>query len=223
MTRGQAKAPPLQRRLLWGILAAVMLAIAFTAVMAPRWTRPVVGDPPMALGQAPEFSLINRDGRTLTNRDFLGSPWVADFIFTRCAISCPRMTQRMIQLEKLWPATLNTARVSFSVDPQYDTPEVLQTYADSWGIEDPRWFFLTGERETMKSIVMEGFKLALEMNPPPGSVSPGEPILHSTRFVLVDSVGAIRGYYDVVEGGELERLAKDLRAIQTESPREESP
>ena len=92
--------------------------------------------------------------------------------------------------------------------------ELLQAYADSWGIDDPRWFFLTGEREIMRSLVMEGFKLALEMNPPPGSVTPGEPIMHSTRFVLVDAAGAIRGYYDVVEGGELERLARDLRAIE---------
>lgn len=216
MTQRESKTPPLQRRLLWGILAAVMLAIGFTAVMAPRWVRPVVGEPPMVVGQAPDFTLLNRGGQTLTRGDLLGSPWVADFIFTRCAISCPRMTQRMIQLEKLWPRDLDTARVSFSVDPEFDTPEVLQAYADYWGIEDPRWFFLTGDRENMKSIVMDGFKLALEMNPPPGAATPGEPILHSTRFVLVDGVGAIRGYYNVVEGGELERLAGDLRAIQAE-------
>ena len=213
MSEVESKAPPLQRRMLWGVLTAVMLAIVFTAVMAPRWTRSVAVEPPMAYGQVPAFSLVNRDGRTVTNRDLLGSPWVADFIFTRCAISCPRMTQRMIQLEELWPAGLGTARVSFSVDPEFDTSDVLQAYAHSWGIDDPRWFFLTGEREVMQSVVIEGFKLALEMNPPPGSVSPGEPIMHSTRFVLVDAVGVIRGYYDVVEGGELERLARDLAAI----------
>jgi len=212
----QTEATSFQRRLLWGVLVAVMLAIAFTAVMAPRWARPIVGDPPMVLGQAPGFSLVNRDGRTVTNSDLLGSPWVADFIFTRCAISCPRMTSRMIQLEKLWPAESNTARVSFSVDPKYDTQEVLQTYAESWDIGDPRWFFLTGEREVMRSIVVEGFKLALEMNPPPGSASPQEPILHSTRFVLVDAAGTIRGYYDIVRGEELERLARDLRALRAE-------
>ena len=220
MIRGEKRPPPLQRRLLWGLLAAVMLAIAFTAVMVPRWTRSVVGEPPMTYGRAPDFSLTNRDGRIVTNGDLLGTPWVADFIFTRCAISCPRMTQRMIQLENLWPAALDTARVSFSVDPEYDTPEVLQAYADSWGIEDPRWLFLTGARENLKSLVMEGFKLALETNPPPGATSPGEPILHSTRFVLVDAEGAIRGYYDVVEGGELERLARDLTAIQDETRQE---
>ena len=206
-----------RRRLLWGVLAAVMLAIAFTAVMAPRWARPVVGEPPMVLGQVPDFSLVNRDGRTLTNLDLLGSTWVADFIFTRCALSCPRMTSRTVQLGKLWPTESTTARVSFSVDPEFDTPEVLQTYAESWDIEDPRWFFLTGAREVMKAIVMEGFKLAVEMNPPPGTASPEEPILHSTRFVLVDRNGAIRGYYDAIQGGELERLARDLRALEAES------
>lgn len=206
-----------RRRLLWGVLAAVMLAIAFTAVMAPRWAGPVIGEPPMILGQVPEFSLINRDGRTLTNADLLGSPWVADFIFTRCAISCPRMTQRMVQLGNLWPEDSSTARVSFSVDPEFDTEEILQAYAESWKIEDPRWFFLTGDREVMKSIVMDGFKLAVEMNPPPGTASPEEPILHSTRFVLVDGTGAIRGYYDAIQGGELERLVGDLRALEADS------
>ncbi len=217
MSEKEGGAALFRRRLLWGVLAAVMLAIAFTAVMAPRWARPIVGEPPMILGQAPEFSLVNRDGLTLTNEDLLGSPWVADFIFTRCAISCPRMTSRMVQLGKLWPADSTTTRVSFSVDPEFDTQEVLQTYAESWDIEDPRWFFLTGDREVMKAIVMEGFKLAVEMNPPPGTASPEEPILHSTRFVLVDSEGAIRGYYDAIQGEELERLAGDLRALEAGS------
>lgn len=207
----------LRRRLLWGVLAAVMLAIGFTAIMAPRWVQPPVGKPPMVFGHAPEFALTNRDGRSVTRSDLLGSPWIADFIFTRCAISCPRMTQRMVQLERLWPPGSEVARVSFSVDPDYDTPEVLQTYAASWDIEDPRWYFLTGDRDFMKSLVMEGFKLAVEMDPPPGTTDPGEPILHSTRFVLVDAQGAIRGYYDVIEGGEMERLVRDLRTLQPES------
>ena len=67
----------------------------------------------------------------------------------------------------------------------------------------------------MKFLIMDGFKLAVEMNPPPGAASPEEPILHSTRFVLVDGEGAIRGYYDAVQGQELERLARDLRALKS--------
>ena len=206
----------LKQRLLWGLLAAVMLAIVFTTIMAPHWSRQNAPRTPATLGPAPEFALVNRDGTTLSNRDLLGTPWVADFIFTRCALSCPRMTSRMRQLGDLWSAELGIARVSFSVDPEYDSPEVLQSYATSWQIEDPRWFFLTGDREQMKSMVMDGFKLAVEMDPAPGTFSPDEPILHSTRFVLVDARGQIRGYYDVAQGAELERLLRDLEVLAAE-------
>ena len=100
MTGGGAPVPPLQRRLLWSLLAAVMLAIAFTAVMAPRWAGSRKVEPPPVLGQAPQFNLTNRNGKTLSDTDLLGSPWVADFIFTRCAISCPRMTQQTQLIQK---------------------------------------------------------------------------------------------------------------------------
>ena len=207
---------PLQRRLLWGLLTAVMLAIVVTWMMAPRWRGSIAAEPPPILGQAPRFELLNRDDRTVSNDDLLGHPWVADFIFTRCALSCPRMTSRMIELGRLLPPGSQVARVSFSVDPTYDTPEVLQQYAESWRIEDPQWLFLTGARETLYSLVSEGFHLALDTNPPPEAASPQESILHSTRFVLVDAEGAIRGYYDVVQGEELARLSDDLWAL-TES------
>jgi len=208
--------PALQRRLLWGLLAAVMLAITVTAIMAPRWHRQDAAPNPEELGQVPEFAFVNRDGRTVSGHDLLGAPWVGDFIFTRCALSCPRMTSRMKQLGDLWPQGVDIARVSFSVDPDYDTPEVLQSYAESWEIDDPSWFFLTGDREQMRSMIMDGFKLAVEMDPAPGTYSPDEPILHSTRFVLVDARGQIRGYYDVAQGGELERLVRDLKTVAAE-------
>lgn len=208
---------PFQRRLLWGLLIAVMLAIVATWMMAPRWLGSTAAEPPPILGQAPRFELLNRDGRIVSNDDLRGHPWVADFIFTRCALSCPRMTSRMIELGRLFPSGSQVARVSFSVDPTYDTPEVLQRYAERWRIDDPQWLFLTGEKESLNSLVTEGFHLALEPNPQSGAASPEEPILHSTRFVLVDATGAIRGYYDVVQGKELERLARDLGALASES------
>ena len=119
----------------------------------------------------------------------------------------------MIRLGDALPADSEVYRVSFTVDPEHDTPEVLQTFAETWGIEDSRWLFLTGETETIYRMVVEGFKLALDVEPPPEISSSEEPILHSSRFVLVDSEGAIRGYYSVVEGGELQRLVDDLRAL----------
>jgi len=201
--------------LLWGFLIAAILAVLVTAVMTPVWREAKPPEPPPELGQAPDFRLLNRDGRQVDSAELLGSPWVADFIFTRCALSCPRMTERMMALEKLAPRGLR--RVSFSVDPEYDSPQVLQLYADSWGITDPDWLFLTGDKESVRRLVTEGFKLGLDDEPPPGAASPDEPILHSTRFVLVDGTGVVRGYYDAFRPEELNRLARDFRAVAAES------
>ncbi len=201
----------MRRALLWGFLVAVILAIVVTALMAPSWRGESADEMPPELGHVPGFLLVNRDGRQIDNAELTGSPWVADFIFTRCALSCPRMTERMLGLEKMVPGGVR--RVSFSVDPEYDSPQVLQLYAESWGITDPEWLFLTGERETIRRLVTGGFKLGLDDEPPPGSASPDEPILHSTRFVLVDGAGIIRGYYDAFRPQELNRLARDYRAV----------
>lgn len=204
---------PVQRVFLWGLLVATLLAIIVTAIMAPRWAAPVKGSPPPVLGQVPKFELVNRDGESIGNSDLLGSLWVADFIFTRCGLSCPRMTAAMARLGEGFTDQTDIYRVSFSVDPSFDTPEVLQTYAETWGVQDSRWLFLTGQPEDVHQMVVEGFKLALDVEPPPDISTPEEPILHSSRFVLVDAEGAIRGYYNVVEGGEFQRLIDDLRAI----------
>ena len=205
----------MRRALLWGFLIAVILAVLVTALMAPSWRAGEPREPPPEIGKAPEFLLVNRDGRQVDCTELLGSPWVADFIFTRCALSCPRMTERMLGLEAMEPGGLQ--RVSFSVDPEYDSPQVLQLYADSWGISDPEWLFLTGEKDSIRRLVTEGFKLGLDDEPPPGAASPDEPILHSTRFVLVDGTGNVRGYYDAFRPEELNRLARDYRAVAAES------
>ena len=204
---------PVQRVVLWGLLVATLIAIAVTAVFAPHWSRPNPGPPPPDLGPSPDFELTNRDGSTVTQADLLGSVWVADFIFTRCGLSCPRMTEIMKRLGEGLAEDTEIYRVSISVDPTYDTPAVLQSYADSWGIRDPRWLFLTGERDEIHSTVVDGFKLALDFEPPAEISTAEEPILHSSRFVLVDAAGVIRGYYNVVEGGELQRLLADLRSL----------
>lgn len=197
----------LTRGLLWGLLVAALLAVA-GAALVQRLRRP---EPPPVLGEVPEFSLVNRDGRPVRRADLLGAPWVADFIFTRCPASCPMMTARMARLNRELPPDLPVRLVSFSVDPEHDTPEVLERYARSFSAPD-RWLFVTGTREQVRSLSIEGFKLGLEMDPPPGMNAP-EPILHSTRFVLVDGEGRIRGYYEAFDEESMKRLEADLRAL----------
>jgi protein SCO1 len=197
----------LRRGLLWGLLVAALLAVA-AAALVQRLRRP---EPPPVLGEVPEFVLTNRDGRPVRRADLQGAPWVADFIFTRCPASCPMMTARMARFERELPRDLPVRLVSFSVDPEHDTPEVLERYARSFAAPD-RWLFLTGTREQIRSLTVEGFKLGLEMEPPPGMNAP-EPILHSTRFVLVDGQGRIRGYYEAFDEESMKRLEADLRAL----------
>lgn len=189
---------------------AALLAVV-GAALYQRLGRPA---PPPVLGEVPAFSLTNRDGRTVTREDLAGGPWIADFIFTRCAASCPMMTMRMARLGRELPA--GAARlVSFTVDPAHDTPEALERYAASFKAP-ASWLFLTGPEEELHRLSRQGFKLAVDPAPPPGTASPEEPILHSTRLVLVDGRGRIRGYYDAFDEEATKRLRQDVAALARE-------
>lgn len=194
----------LRRGLLWGFLVVALVAVA-AATLLQRKRQP---EPLPVYGTLPAFSLVNRDGRTIRLEDLAGAPWAADFIFTRCPASCPMMSARMARLERSLPRDLDVLLVSISVDPAHDTPEVLERYAKKYQAPE-RWLFLTGEREDVRKLSVEGFKLGLDMDPPPGMAGP-EPILHSTRFVLVDGEGQIRGYYEAFDEASTEKLRKDL-------------
>jgi protein SCO1/2 len=191
--------------MLWGFLVLALLAVA-AATLVQRLRKP---EPLPVLGQVPEFTLTNRDGRMVRRSDLDGRPWVADFIFTRCPASCPMMTARMKRLNRSLPSDLPVHLVSISVDPAHDTPPVLQKYAESFAAPE-RWLFLTGEREDVRRLCVEGFKLGLDMAPMGGGP---EPILHSTRFVLVDGRGDIRGYYEAFDEESTAKLRRDVLTL----------
>jgi protein SCO1/2 len=200
----------LRRGLIWGLLVAALVVVVMAAAIQ-RIRRP---EPPPVMGQVPPFSLTNRDGRTIGNQDLAGKPWIADFIFTRCPSSCPMMTSRMAKLNRKLADDLPVHLVSISVDPETDTPAVLQRYAESYQAPD-RWLFLTGGREAIYRLSREGFKLGIDF-PPPTAGTDGkavEPILHSTRFVLVDGEGRIRGYYDAFDEESVKKLERHLDAL----------
>ena len=152
---------------------------------------------------APEFTLTERSKRTVSEKDLAGAVWVADFIFTHCAGICPTMSANMRKLQDKLPPEVRL--VSFTVDPYNDTPEVLSEYANRYGADRDRWVFLTGKPEDIQQLSVGGFKLALD----PNSGSEKEPITHSSRFVLVDKEGRIRGYYGMDEADALDRLVAD--------------
>ena len=162
------------------------------------------------LSAVPEFALTERSGRTVDSSEFAGRVWVANFVFTQCAGPCPLLSQRMSRLQESLADQPDVQLVSFSVDPDNDTPEVLRGYAKRWGADPKRWLFLTGDKADLYHLIKDGFKLAISDGGEPDSPDPGI-ITHSLRFVLVDRQGNIRGYY---QGGESDLEEQILPAIQ---------
>jgi protein SCO1/2 len=168
------------------------------------------------LGNAPDFALLDQQGRTLSTSDLRGRVALVNFIFTTCADICPMLSASMQRTqEKLRADGLLGSRavlVSITVDPQRDTPPVLAAYAERFGADPEAWRFLTGNPELVRQLVNEGFKVGAM----PGQAGePGRDIVHGSRFVLVDSKGQVRAYlpgdnFDV-EGAvrEVQRLSRE--------------
>jgi protein SCO1/2 len=163
-----------------------------------------------AYGSVPEFQLINQDGNNFGSADLRGKIWIADFVYSTCPGPCPMISSRMSELQKPFEKT-DVHLVSFTVDPAKDTPEVLRTYAERLQAEPGRWDFLTGAQSTIYNLSRNGFKLAV-------GEEKGVPI-HSTRMILVDRYGAIRGYYDAVEPDAVTNLVADTTHLLREQPK----
>jgi cytochrome oxidase Cu insertion factor (SCO1/SenC/PrrC family) len=142
--------------------------------------------PPDDLGPIGDFSLTERDGQTVTNADLAGKVWVASFVFTRCTGPCPQISGTMARLQQELPAEV--VLVTITADPDRDDADELKKYAEQFGADPERWLFLTGPRDAIRGLSEKGFHLAL-------GEDRGE-IMHSTKLVLVDRRGHIRGYYD---------------------------
>jgi protein SCO1 len=163
-------------------------------------------------GAVPEFELVNQDGKNFGLRDLRGKVWIADFIYTTCPGPCPMISNRMAELQEPLKNT-DVHLVSFSVDPARDNPQVLRGYAEKLGAEPGRWDFLTGPQSTIYNLSRNGFKLAVS----DGREEKGLPV-HSTRMILVDRHGAIRGYYDAVDADAVTKLVADTTHLLREEP-----
>ncbi|MEM9290916.1 MAG: SCO family protein [Acidobacteriota bacterium] len=162
-------------------------------------------------GELPSFELVNTQGDLVSLETLKGKPFIADFVFTRCQGTCPVLSRKMAQLQSRLPQPPPVRFLSFSVDPDHDTPEVLAEYAESLGA-GPDWWFLSGDRERTYDLIRRGFKLGVSQAEESPS-SAAEPIVHSTRFVLVDSESRIRGYYEAFEPEKLDQLLLDLEQL----------
>jgi len=201
---------PRASRMFWMVMLGTMVVVGLLALAqynrAERAGRGrslgVIAEVPV-LGDVPEFKLTERSGKTITRDSLRGKVWIADFIFTCCAGPCPIMSHRMAgvqaELDRLRWADVRL--VSISVDPERDTPDVLEKYANKYGASKKQWLFLTGPKADIYDLSIRGFKVGLQ------DETAEDPIIHSTRFVLVDRRGRIRGYFDITEDDpDLQRM-----------------
>ncbi|MXX75176.1 MAG: SCO family protein [Holophagales bacterium] len=186
-----AKKP--RRRLLnpW-LLAALAGLVLIPAIRPLLRFEP---DPPPVLRQLPDWRLVDQNGESFGSDELAGEVYVASFLFTRCATICPRLTASLRQLERRYreEGVEDVRLVSFSVDPEHDTPERLRDYAGSRSLDLEHWSLLTGAEPEVRSIVVDGFALPMgeRLDLAGGLVD----VAHAARLALVDRDGGVRGYY----------------------------
>lgn len=192
-----------------GILAVLALRTALRekALAAHDVTGQAAPGPLPELGTIGDFTLTDQTGAPFAQASLVGKIYVADFFFTSCSGICPVMSKAMAEVQAAFDGEPRVAFVSISVDPATDTPEVLTRYAARYGAEPGRWHFLTGEADAIQRLAKDRFLLGYG----------DEPVNHSSRFVLVDGAGKIRGFYFGTESASLDALRMDIRRLLTES------
>lgn len=141
--------------------------------------------------KVPEFSFVNQDGDTITNEDYMGKVYVIEFFFTTCPSICPIMNKNLVEVQKEFKGEEDFGIASFTIDPAHDTPQVLKEYAKNYGITNPNWNFLTGDRNEIYEVANTGFGIyANEDETVPGGFA------HSGLFALVDKEGYVRSRTD---------------------------
>jgi protein SCO1/2 len=211
-------APPRGRSsLYWPIRflgLAILVLLAWTWFSHPE--PPATASALRKYAVVPPFSLTERSGRNITNNDLFGKIWVADFIFTTCPGPCPLVTANMAKIQAAVEHDPRVQLVTFTVDPTDDTPAVLAAYANKFGADPYRWWFLTGPEKPLYDLIQNGFYQVAQDNHGQ-KLEQGEFVVtHSTRLVLVDANGIIRGFYDGVDSDGRADLLGAIKTLENE-------
>jgi len=199
------------------------IGITFVILLFGIWAVPKIVDSLSTkelamIGEVPPFKFTDQNGKTITNKDYNGKVYVAEFFFTSCPSICPVMNQNMVKVQNEFYGNPNLGIASFSINPEYDSPTVLKEYADRYGVTNPNWHFLTGDRELIHSLANTGFNLYVgEASEEAGGFE------HSGLFALIDQNGKIRSrfdengnpiiYYDGLEAEGIQMLIEDIELL----------
>lgn len=157
--------------------------------------------------KVPDFSFTDQNGNTITNKDYLGKVYVVEFFFTTCPTICPKMNRNLVQIQNAFKDFENFGVASFTINPEFDTPEVLKAYAERYGITNPNWHLMTGDQDEIYDLANNGFPLYVAKD---DEAEGG--FEHSGHFALIDKEGFIRSrvengnpiifYYGIISENE---------------------
>lgn len=158
-----------------------------------------------------DFSFTNQNGETITQKDYEGKIYVADFFFTTCKSICPKMTTNLVDVQKAFLDNPKVKLLSFTVMPDIDSVSVLKEYAKINGVNDSKWNLVTGDKKAIYIMARKSF-LAVKQGKPDELYD----MVHTENFVLVDSKKRVRGFYDGTKKEEIQRLIEDINFLCTE-------
>ena len=190
------------RRPILALLLLTSLAGCERAPAAAKDPPPVPGSIAPPTPKLSSFDLTDQDGQPFSSKSLKGQPWVGSFFFTQCPAVCWRLNQALAKWQQEHPDS-PIKFVSITCDPETDTPKALKQYADHFKADPKRWTFLTGKMDYISKVGQDMFLLAVQRG------------THSSRAVVFDSTGAVRGTFDIVDPGQFERFAALLKQLAT--------
>jgi protein SCO1/2 len=164
----------------------------------------------------PAFQLTNEQGKSFSSESLRGKIYVANFFFTRCGTICPKITSQVSRASDTFARDEDIQFISISVDPKFDTPDKLASYAKRFDADTSRWTFLTGEKKIIYPLILKGYHVPLAdaSEYDQAIKNPDETFIHSERLVLVDKSGVIRGFYDGTDKKEVDRLILEIKVLK---------
>ena len=151
------------------------------------------------------FEFLNQNGEIISEKDYEGFIYVADFFFTTCPSICPIMTDNMVKIQNYVKDKKKVKLLSFSVTPEIDSVPVLKEYSIKKGVDDKYWNLLTGDKSKIYSLARKSFLVVKE-----NAESNSHDMIHTENFVLVDREKRIRGFYDGTDDKDIKVLKKDI-------------
>jgi protein SCO1/2 len=158
-----------------------------------------------------DFSFVNQNGKTITQEDYDGKIYVADFFFTTCQSICPKMTANMAEVQKATKGMPDVMLLSHTVIPEIDSVPVLKKYATEKGVDGKKWNLVTGNKKQIYEMARKSY-LAVKIGKPEELYD----MVHTENFVLVDKQRRVRGFYDGTKPEEIERLVEDIKWLRTQ-------